>query len=222
MRGVFHRAAGIEAFLRGNPVRWPYGCKDNSRFKGKGAKVFYDLLIDKPGAPPTCSEYQERYMADQDEQTRANEACWGRMVIQYMGFMRDYHAGSMLVENPNISSVWSNYVLDADWGIDYIVCSRGRYAAIHVGPGRGDPNGWAAVKERRKSGVAEPFPCHFDLNADPTCKVGGVYLVTAKAVCELQGRVAENGLLRPDLYGAWERMGSRKIEPQYAREEMFV
>ncbi len=204
MRGVYHSSRGIETFLRQNPVAYPRRDEINNlaRFTGKGTQVFWEMLLDGPGRPPTNEEFVARYMSIQraEDDTSPNRA---RMRQLYIGFMRDYHAGSMLLEHPLIDHVFFDPVLDADCGIDYITASQGGYSGIRVlSPGK-DKFGWDKMKGARKAHLRGMFSPVYPLQAASYASVGGVCLCRREDVDDVQKKTAENGAHRQEHDRLW-------------------
>lgn len=202
MRGIYHRSTAIEAFLERYPVPiTPAGA--NVYFHGKATEVFEDLLQEGPGQPPTVKEFVDAYWQQQSANLLEHPGATNRMIWLYIGLIRDYHVGALLVECPRISHVFWHSTLDADGGVDYILCINRRYGALHVRTD--DPLGWTCRKQQRKSAVQAFFPYHVDLIVPRQAHTkGNVWLCRSSDVERLAQQVGREGARRPVETRVWE------------------
>ena len=210
MRGIYHSSLAIEAFLERYPVKMA-ATGDNVYFQGKATGTFSELLQEGHGRLPTVHEFQAAYMQLQPKHVQQQLGCYNRMSWMYVGLVRDYHAGALLVEHPDVVHVFWSPLLDADGGVDYIICVNKRYAAVHVQTS--DPHQWRQLKERRKSHVSKGFPFHLDLIVPQQMHVkGNVWLCRPEDIQQLASYVAAEGSRRPADARIWGILGLRPLE----------
>jgi len=222
VRGVYHSSWLIESFLSHFPTKCPSGEIDNLYyFTRPGCAIFAELVKDGPGRPPTAQEFIDAYMkiqtADADTAPRRN-----RMQQIYIGLMRDYHAGALLVECQDVDHVYWSEVLDADGGIDYIIGAKGRYAAVKVHPGLGDPSEWMRTKANRKKRLEGMFPNCLGLGATRDICKGGIYLVSGISVKQLVSEIMEHGVPRPRDSRSWNFLSLTEVSSPAKQEQQGV
>jgi hypothetical protein len=210
MRGIYHSSLAIEAFLERYPVKTP-PIGANVYFEGKATEMFSELLYTGPGRLPTVHEFQAAYMKRQTQAMQEDPRCYDRMAWQYIGLIRDYHAGALLVECPEITHVFWSPLLDVDGGVDYIIATNRRYAALHVRTD--DPHDWRHAKDRRKSAVLLAFPYHVDLIVERWAHTkGNIWLCRPEDVQHMATVVAVEGAHRPAEDRIWGELGLRPLE----------